>query len=55
MAKDKTPKSEKSAKAQERPADKPAKAPRAEAKPAEKAERAAGPSLAVAPARRAAA
>jgi large subunit ribosomal protein L5 len=54
MAKDKTPKSEKSAKAQERPADKPAKAPRAEAKPAEKAERAARPSLPVPPARLAA-
>jgi large subunit ribosomal protein L5 len=54
MAKDKTPKSEKSAKAQERPADKPAKAPRAEAKPAEKAERAARPSLPVPPARQAA-
>jgi len=54
MAKDKTPKSEKPARAQERPADKAAKPAKTEAKPADKAERAARPSLPVPPARLAA-
>ena len=51
MAKDKTPKTEKPPKAQERPVDKPAKAAKAEAKPAEKPAKPARPALPVPPAR----
>jgi large subunit ribosomal protein L5 len=51
MAKDKTPKTEKPPKAQERPVDKPAKAAKAEARPAEKPAKPARPALPVPPAR----
>lgn len=51
MAKDKTPKTEKPPKAQERPVDKPAKAAKAEAKPAERPAKPARPALPVPPAR----
>lgn len=54
MAKDKTAKTEKTekpARAQERPVEKPAKAPKAEARPAEKPARPARPTLPVPPAR----
>jgi large subunit ribosomal protein L5 len=54
MAKDKSPKSEKPARAQEQPAAKPAKAAKAEAKPVEKPAKPARPALPVPPARLAA-
>jgi large subunit ribosomal protein L5 len=51
MAKDQDPKSERPAKTQERPTEKPAKAAKAEGKPAEKAEKPTRPALPVPPAR----